>query len=463
MDLEARERLTAAWEEVRSSLWFVPGVLTTGAIVAAALVLRIDASIFETDAAGLLRAFSGSPDSARQVMGVIAGSMISILGVSFSVVVIALVLASNQFSPRVLRNFTADRANQTALGVLVATFVYSLLILRSIRASGDAQGPNVPALGVALGIVAAIVGIGYFIYFIHHIARGIQVSNIVSEAADATERSIEELFGRSAGPTGPARSGARVRQAPDGHRVDSRVSGHVVRMDEERLVTLARAHDLTLESVVGPGDFVVPGEALVVADGRPDDPAAFADAVRAAYVVGFQRTIPEDPTFGFRELADIGIKAISPAVNDPTTACTCINQLARLLRKLAESDWPDHEIVDDEGTVRLRMPEADFDDYLGQAFAEIRLYGGKDLAVVLHLLQALGRIAGGTEDEDRRDALLVQAYNVMEAADRELLHSADRAQVNGEMERLAELLGHDSPDLLEIDNGRSATPVAEVT
>lgn len=450
--VRARERFTAIREEIQASLWFIPALCTGGAVLAASLALGLDQQIIGTDAAISIRALVGSPDSARDVMSVIAGGMVSIVGVTFSVVVIALVLASNQFSPRILRSFTSDRINQTVLGVFVGTFLYAVLILRSIRSSGDQGGAYVPALGVTLGMVGAVVALGFFIYFIHHISTTIQVSSIISSIASDTQDAIDELLDRPVGPTGPARIGARVRLQPDGQPVPAPKPGYLVRIDEDRLVRVAAQEDVVIESMVGPGDFRASGDVLAVVQGETSDTGALVDKVREAFVMRRHRTIPEDPAFGFRELSDIALKAISPAVNDPTTACTCVDYLGSHLYSMVDRDMPASEITDDEDRVRLRLPSAEFDDYVDLAFTEIRHYGGSDLAVVLRLLHALSRLAEATRREDRLEVVWQHARNVLDEADRGLQHDADRETVNRQFEALAGMLGQDpSSGLLELD------------
>lgn len=439
------ERLRATWDDIRSSLWFRPGILVSGALVAAWIALGLDRRLVGTPVGEALRAWAGDAESSRQVLATIAGGMITIAGVSFSIVVIALVLASNQFAPRVLRNFTADRVNQTVLGVFVGTFVYSVLVLRSIRGAAGETGPYVPAIAVSLAVGLSIVSLGFFIYFIHHIAQNIQVSRIVRNVAELTEDAIEELFERERAPTGPARTRAAVFPPAGPHRVAADDEGYVVRIDEEGLVDAAADEETVIESVVGPGDFVALGSPLVVAHRTPEDPDGFDDRVRGSFVLGRQRTIASDPSFGFRELVDVAVKALSPGVNDPNTACNCVDYLGSFLRRMADRDWPSADYEDDDGVVRLRVPAADFSDYLDLAFAEIRRYGVSDLAVSLRLIEALGGVGLATERADRRDQIWEATTRVMEAADHGLVHPADRDRLNGQLVRFGNALDRD-PD-----------------
>lgn len=438
------ERLYAFRDDVRASLWFRPGLLAASAVVAALVSLDLDRRVAGTSTGEALLAWAGDLESSRQVLATIAGGMITIAGVSFSIVIVALVLASNQFSPRVLRNFTSDRVVQTVIGVFIATFLYAVLVMRGLRsATVDGHPPYVPAISVFLAIVLAVVSLGVFVYFIHHISQSIQVSRIVSNVSERTAAAIESMFEHDRAPTGPARSRSAVPPPPAPCLVSAENEGYVTRVDEEGLVRAAVEIDTVIESIVGPGDFVAPGAPLAIAHRRPEDPDSFADRVRGSFVVGLRRTIASDPSLGFRELVDVAVKALSPGINDPHTACHCIDYLGSLLRRMADRDWPAAEYVDDEETVRLRVPAADFGDYLDVAFAEIRRYGTSDLAVSLRLIESLGGIASATRRADRREAIWKQAREVIEGADRGFDHPADRRRLDAEIARLGEMVGVD--------------------
>lgn len=438
------ERLSAIWNDVRSSLWFRPGLLTILGIGAAFGMLGVDRWVASVETLSLPIGLGGDPQSARDVLSTIAGGMITLAGVSFSIVVIALTLASHQFAPRVLRNFTSDRVNQTTLGVFVGTFAYSVLVLRVVRGDAGGSGAYVPAAGVLLAIVAAVVSLGFFLYFIHHIATSIQVSQIVRSVTEDTHRAIERMLGDERAVTGPARIRAAPIPVPDGWRVAARGEGYVEQIDEDGLVAAAADAGATLELLVGPGDFVAEGSPLAVTESSPADPEPLADAVRGAIVLGRQRTILEDPAFGIRELVDIAVKAISPSMNDPNTAMNCVDYLGSLLRRMADRDWPAGTWVDEAGAVRVRVPTAGFEDYVALAFTEIRRYGHADLAVTLRLLEALGGAADATARPDRRAALWEEAVRLAGSADRGIDDPADRRAVDERLDRLAAALGRNA-------------------
>lgn len=446
------QRLLGRWDDLRASLWFVPGLLAVAAVALAWVVLRLDRWAADNEVGELAWAFSGGADSARQILATIAGSMVTIAGVTFSVTVVALTLAAGQYSPRILGNFMRDRFNQLVLGTFIATFVYSLLVLRSIRGGDEAY---VPAVGVTVAILLAIVSLGLFILFIHHIAVSIQVSSMIRSVQHETETEIEAVFGRDPSAVGPAWIRTEAIPVPKGFRIPAGDHGYIQRVDTDAIVQASRRAEATVEMLVGPGDFSVPGTPLAVVDREPDEPDELIEAVQGACLVGRDRTIAQDPGYGFRQLVDIAVKALSPGINDPTTATNCVAALTVLLARMVDLDWPGCEFEDDSGGVRLRMPRATFADYVALAFTEIRRYARGDLAVTLAVLEGLGRIATATGRPDRRTALWREVQAVITSAAEGIEHPTDWARVDAQLRRVAAELGED-PDPIVLDAGRRA-------
>jgi uncharacterized membrane protein len=436
------QRLLGLWDDLRSGLWFVPGLLASLAVVMAWTVLRLDRWAADSDVGELAWAFSGGADSARQILATIAGSMVTVAGVTFSVTVVALTLAAGQYSPRILGNFMRDRFNQLVLGAFIGTFVYSLLVLRSIRGGDEAY---VPAVGVTVAIILAIASLGLLILFIHHIAVSIQVSSMIQSVHGETSAELDAVFGRSATAVGPAWIRTEILPVPQGFRIHAGADGYVQRVDTEAIVEAAEAGDVTVEMLVGPGDFSARGTPLAVADREPVDPDALVGGVRGACLVGRQRTIPQDPAFGFRQLVDIAVKALSPGINDPTTAANCVDALTSLLASLADRDWPSTDFEGEDGVIRLHMPHATFGDYLALAFTEIRRYARTDLAVTLAVLEGLGRVATTTRRPDRREALWREARAVMAGATDGIRHPDDLARLEAQFRRVAAELERTPP------------------
>ncbi|MDP9355267.1 MAG: DUF2254 domain-containing protein [Chloroflexota bacterium] len=312
-------RLSSWWYDLQESLWFLPAVMTGTAIALALGMVRLDEALLLDRRTGSSWLFGGGAEGARGVLSAIAGTMITVTGVVFSITIVALQLASAQFTPRVLRTFTGDRGNQVVLGAFIGTFTYALLVLRSVRSESSDAEKFVPAASVTLAIVLVLVSIGLLIYYIHHAATAIRASVVIDRAARDTLGLIDELFPADVGC--PARPSPSLPLDPPGV-VRATGSGYLQHVDQDALFSLAeeRALVVRLEPLVG--EFVLPGAALasVWPAGKLDE--GLAQAIHGTVVLGPERTLQADVELGIRQLADIAIKSLSPGRPPPPSAST---------------------------------------------------------------------------------------------------------------------------------------------
>jgi len=383
-------RARIAWSHVRDSLWFLPGTLTVGAAALAFVLVGIDRHV----PSGMLPElwfFGGGADGARGVLSAIAGSLITVTGVVFSVTIVALQLASTQFTPRVLRNFTADRANQVVLGVFIATFTYTLLVLRSVASTGEAEEEFVPAIAVSVSVGLVLVSIGFLIFFIHHAARSIQASFIVDRVTQNTLATIAAVLPELREEAAPA-AAQHALDHDDAFLIRAQQGGYIQSLDEARLLELIERHGLTVRLQHRIGAYVMAGEALAaVVPGA--GAAAHADALRSTVVIGRERTPEQDVEYGLIELADIAVKALSPGINDPTTALLCIDHIGEVLAAWGRRDDVGEVTREIGGVVRLAWPVTPFARAVGLAFDAIVHYGADDRAVLGRVLDVIGRVA----------------------------------------------------------------------
>ena len=374
-----RSRWRSLRESLRTGFWAVPAACVTAAIVLALVLVRVDRSL----QGDLTYTFGAGPDGAREVLGAITTAMITFTGLVFSITIVVLQLTSSQFSPRVLRTFLRDRQTQVSLGVFVSTFVYAVMVLRTVD-STDAS-TFVPAVATTTGVALLLLSVAVFVSYIHHVATSIQVTSIVAAIGDETRRTIDRRYPPGTGA--PPDDG--VALPPDGLPaavLASPTTGVLTSRDDARLVALAASADVVLRSRVALGDFVPEGAPLleVLGDAQQLDDGA----VLAALVVRRDRTLDEDVAFGFRQLVDIAERALSPGVNDPTTAVQALDQLHDLLRRLATRPLRSGVHTDGEGRVRLVVPPERFEDYLALALDEVEQYG-EDALPVQHRVRAL--------------------------------------------------------------------------
>lgn len=399
---------------LRSSLWFIPGLMLFGSIFMALLLVEIDSGVDRKWLINYPRIFGLGADGSRGMLTAIAGSMLTVAALAFSLTLSIIAQASGQYTPRILRNFMRDRVNQFILGYFVSVFAYCLIILRTIRGADELQ--FVPSLGVIVGLVLAIGGIIVLIYFIHHIASSLQVTNIVNDIREETTEVIDRIFpeklGRSAEEEELERADELLGNAV-WYRVRADKSGYIQFVDTEEMMEFAVDRDLLLRMEYGVGQFVAEGTTVVSITKDPSE--ADVRRINGALTISRYRTIEQDVGYGIRQIVDIAIKALSPGINDTTTAINCIDYLSVIVGRLAERRLPARVRVRD-GKVRIFARAPDFRKYVEDAFDQIRINGKGNLAVLLRLLRAYSSIAEKTEASDRLAVLREQVQLTREFA-----------------------------------------------
>ena len=323
---------------------------------------------------------TGGPDAARSILTAIAAAVITVVGVVFSITIVALTLASTQFGPRMLRNFIRDVGTQLTLGTFVATFVFCILALGSV--SSPPAEEFVPHVSVSVALGLTLVDLGVLIYFIHHVAKSIQITEVISGIAGDLGRALRTVASEAAEAAAtqpsvlralsPAEANRRLDE--QGAEISATTSGYLQAIDHRRLVKIAARSGALMRIVHRPGHFVVKGRPLAIvwpADASPD----IERALRRAHVVGSNRTLAQDLQFAIDQLVEIAIRALSPAVNDTYTAITCIDWLGDAMCKLVSSGLPDGIYRDDHGEIRVIEVALSYDRVINRAFDKIRQAG----------------------------------------------------------------------------------------
>jgi uncharacterized membrane protein len=369
--------LTTVGEWLRLRLWFVPALLTVGAVLLAVVLVALDEYLTE-DPGWLGFAFGGTAEGAQNVLSVIATSMLTFTGLVFSITMLVLQAASSQLSPRVMRTFLRDRGNQIVLGLFVATFVYTLLVLHEVRAPTESGGGFVPSLSILVAFVLLLGSVGAFIWYIDHMAHAIRASTVIASVWAETTAAIDRLYPEPIGAEAEAEAEPWQRHGEPDQVVESPSAGTLVGIDEERLVAAASQADRLLELLPSVGEFVPEGAPLARLWGAWDEAAI--DDVRGAVSLDSERTLDQDAAFGLRQLVDIALRALSPGINDPSTAVLALDRLHDLLRRLAVRRFPSRERAID-GTVRLVLSRPGWDDYVRLAVDEIHEAGDGQIQV----------------------------------------------------------------------------------
>lgn len=397
-----RTRLLNLWRQVRSSYWFVPSLMVASAIGLAFGLDPLDHLV--TARADNLPDWLTLPgaDNARVVLSTVAGSMITVAGVSFSVLVVAFSLAASQLGPRLLVTFMRDTGNQVVLGTFVSTFVYCLLVLRGIRSSGPGDEGWVPPVSTAFAVLLALASLGVLIYFFQHASTLIQAGHVVRTAGEQLVQEVERAFPADGGGEDepldepPAPKPARLAAISDGswRVLEAEGSGYLAPVAAAALLEVARRHDLEIEVTAMAGEFVAAGSPLArwsAAEAADDGPAGdgHVGSLRDLFLLSGQRGTAEDLQLAVDRLVEIALRAVSPGINDPFTALECIDRLAAGLALAASRPPPSRRHRDAEGRWRLTLTTPTVAGLVDSAFGPIRHYGGDDLSILLRLLEAL--------------------------------------------------------------------------
>ncbi|MDQ7783022.1 MAG: DUF2254 domain-containing protein [Desulfomonilaceae bacterium] len=428
------------WQETRSSFWFIPAVMVLDAVVLATVLITVDATV-DLDVVERWPLFFGAGAAgARGLLTAVAGSMITVAGVVFSITLVALSLTSSQYTSRVVRNFMRDRINQMVLGMFVGIFAYCLVVLRTIR--GGDEGGFVPSLAVLAGLILAFVGIAFLIYFIHHISMSIQASSIIAGAAQETIAAVDHLFPEVLGEDGDEDANGNLSTSLANQpwsAVPARKTGYIEYIDVNALLDVARENGTILRMERGIGEFVVEGAPLlsVVAPGGLDDETAAE--LNAVYVISRQRVVDQDAAFGIRQIVDVAMKALSPGINDTTTAVICVDNLAAILVRLANRRIATSHRLD-QGELRLIARGPSFESLLAEAFDQIRQNAAGNVAIMLRMLGALQTIASLTANPSRRRAVYAKVQWIADLAERTIESPYDRARFESRLTSVREAL-----------------------
>lgn len=397
-----RQQFSTLWFGLQYSLWFVPSLMTIAAVLAAFGTISLDREVLAVRDLHSRWLFEGGAEGARGVLTTIAGTMMTVATTAFSITIVALQLSSSQFSPRILRGFTRDRGNQVVLGVFIATFVYAVIVLRSVRSASSDGDVFVPSASVSLAILLAFSAIASLIFFFHHATRAIQATVVIERAIQDTFTLIEKRGRQDRGA-----STVKIAFPPlvdDVLGLRAGKSGYVTHIDFDALLEVAAKYELMLSIVPAVGDHLLSTSTLVeiaraeyreVSDSSRE---SLEHEVCAAFQVEVERTLEHDVLLGFRQVSDIAIKALSPGINDPSTATICIDRLGEALVKMGSARVETRVLTapDEEGGIRYTTVA--LEQVMDACIPQIRHYGSDDVMVMTHLLRLLEAVAQEADD-----------------------------------------------------------------
>jgi uncharacterized membrane protein len=441
----ALNSLQRLWGRLRTSFWFIPSLIVACSVGLALALTTADSAGGERLLARWPRVFGAHAAGARVVLSTIASSMMTVVGVTFSMTLVTLALASSQYTSRILRTFIRDRVTQVVLGIFTGIFAYCLIVLRAIP--GDPEVGIIASLAMVVGIVMAVGSVGALIFFIHHIASSIQASTLIAVIAEETMDAVDSVF--------PARvrepAADDIEEAtpalPPGRRwhvVPVEGHGYVEGIDDAALLRVAREHETVVRMERGVGAFAVHGTPLAWLALEAPPTEAVVAAVQAAFALSRHRTLQQDCAFGIRQLVDVAMRALSPSTNDTSTAVMCVDYLTAILARLADRSDPAARRFED-GALRVVAVGPTFASLVAESFEQIRGNAAGNVAVMLRMLGALQTLAGLTVDPARRHVLRQHLEYIAELADRTLASPHDRARFARRVEQVAETFEAQAP------------------
>lgn len=442
-----RAFLAKIWIDIRGSYWFIPSLMVVAAFFLSLLTTEIDSQVGADWLRDVGWLYFSHTDGARAVLSTIAGSMIGVAGVTFSMTIVSVSFAGAQFGPRLIGNFMRDSGNQITLGTFIATFVYCIFILRTVREAGDAADavayvPHVSLL-VALALTGASVGV--LIFFIHHIPESLNVSNLAAKVGRELMDSIQTVF--------PEETGEPANETPQSERdfdliygaaagtVAAGRTGYIQTFEQSSVMSVAQKHDLCIRMEFRPGDFAAAGDILmrVWPEGRLNE--GVEQELRECFAFGRHRTPAQNLLFLSDELVEVAARALSPGVNDPFTAMECLNWLGAALRLLATRKTPASHRVDKDGNLRVIAQPVTFEVLAEAVFGQLVQYVSADRNAGLYALRTMAMIIVQLKNEAHRQVILRHAQIITAEAQANMgcsVGAAEMEQRLGVIEKLYE-------------------------
>lgn len=436
-------RLRTLWNIAQGSLWFLPSFVVVACAATAFLMMWLDTTTARRLNMDLPLLFQAGPEGARDMLSTIAGSILTVASITFSFTIVVFSFASTQYGSRTLHNFMDDNVNQVVLGMLLGTFVYCQLVLRTIRLEADSF---VPAISVNFALILAIADLGLFIFYIHHVAETIQAYHIIDRIGAATRKSIDHIF------QARASSPSQVVEGADLYHLIGPVvevccirEGYIQAIDTDSILAAMQRHDLVIEYDKAVGMYVVKGERLGRVGPADRVTPEVLKQVHNSFVLGAHRTIYQDPQYGVLMLNDIAIKALSPAINDPNTAVMSLNEISTVLRFVVDRELPAHVHYGVDGKVRAILKEPTFDKLAAQAFDQARRFGMSDATIPIKMLDVIAEIADGEVRPEHLEVLRLHVRAIIEDAEAKLTSTRDKALFSRKVADMPESLVSGTP------------------
>ncbi len=435
-----RTWLENRWEILSTNFWTLPAAMALAALVLCLGLVAVDTKV-TIDFGGPLGWLNiGTIEGVRTLLATLVGSLVTVLALVFSITIVALTLAASQLGPRLLRSFMRDRSNQGVIGVFTATFLYTLIALLSVGRL-EARGV-VPHITVVGAFVLTTLSVAVLVYFIHHVSESIQAPNVIVGVAGELVDVVRRIYPQNDPENTPEEPSEPPREvwSREAGRATSTRSAYIQAINEGRLVSVAESRDLVLDVLVRPGDFIVEEGSLAVVYGEEPMDEETAESIRDAFFMGDRRTATQDVEYVLMQLVEIAVRALSPGINDPFTAMTCVDRIGAAMCVLASRVEPPRRLADGDGMLRVVLDRTDFEGIMDTGFRQIRQHGASQPAVLVRMLETLATIASAARTDTQRESVRKHADAVSRAA-AGLPEELDRRDVEGRHNAVMSALG----------------------
>ncbi len=405
---------------IQGSYWFIPSLMVLAAIVLSQVSIWIDHEMGNRWLKNFWFASMNQPDGARALLSTVAGSMITVAGVTFSLTILAVSHATSHFGPRLLDNFMRDRGNQVTLGIFVATFLYCLLVLRVVRGGGSSGDSGfdlkvfVPQLSLLIAQLLTIACIAELIYFIHHVPESIHISTVLKNLASDMDKKLDELYPEMVGDPVEEDIYENKQEFEFVNPVHSAISGYLQGIDDKDLLGFANSHGAVIRLLRRPGDFIREDEKIAEVTEVEDWSDKHIAAIRYGFTIGFSRTPTQDALFILNKFVEVATRALSPGVNDPFTAMQCIDWLSVGLVKLSQRKIPKEHRVNSNGVVRIVVSKVSLADFVGSMLGQLVPYAKQDENVRSYFVDSMKRVLK-ISNSDELNQLIIEQIKRIEA------------------------------------------------
>ncbi len=433
-----KTRLLYLWDHLQTSFWFLPLIIIFIGIGLSIGLIYIDSSIDYQSVGVFLHFFTGGVDSARIILSTVAAGMLGVAGIVFSITLVALTMATAQFGSRILRNFMHDRINQVVLGTYLGTFTYCLLILRSVKSEHGYE--FIPNISVLLAIVFSVFNIILLIIFIHHISVSIQADHVISDVTFHLNKRIKYLFPERkdevAQKEGKSNYEEIKKKLPVKVSVPVPQSGYLQVIDYPGLLKIAGEKNYLLHIKNKQGDYLPERAVLVELYSSDACDEKDIEVIANAFILGDQRTPTQDAEYAIHQLVEIAARALSPGVNDPYTAITCIDNLTSTMCYMTEANFPPVYYYDPDENLRIIAKPLNFNGVMNAAFNQIRQYGEGNPPVLIRLMEALITINGFAVNKEQKNTVDRHIQMVLHAAENSIKEPGDLKDLKERYDKL---------------------------